>query len=221
MKGKPGVVTILLGLTWLVTGCWIYFNTHVVNELQTDVKTEKKQVAYETDFSMHRNTPQPRVVDIRYNVEIYPERRTIKLNGVQTIKNRTRSPIKNLLVSLMDGFESRVEVEGATMEDSSARNRFLVFRFASPLAPGAETTMSFTVNYEAKGFENEVTMLEIVENGTFFNNDIVPQIGYQPWLQLDDKNKRRKYGLEEIASMNKLDPDNLDARAEHLYLQQQ
>ena len=41
------------------------------------------------------------------------------------------------------------------------------------------------------------SVLQIAQNGTFFNSELVPQIGYQTRRELDNKNKRKKYGLKE------------------------
>ncbi|HBY64353.1 MAG TPA: hypothetical protein DEH78_31415 [Solibacterales bacterium] len=45
----------------------------------------------------------------------------------------------------------------------------------------------------------------IVQNGTFFNNSIAPQIGYRDERELSDRNDRRKYGLGEKDLMPKLE----------------
>jgi aminopeptidase N len=87
-----------------------------------------------------------------------------------------------------------------------------VYAFDPPLAPGASATMSYNMAYEAVGFENSVSIEELVQNGTFFNNGIVPQIGYQAGGELSDKKDRKKHDLGEPNVMPPLEPDNLEAR---------
>ena len=72
--------------------------------------------------------------------------------------------------------------------------------------------MRFTVSYQAQGFENSVKRLDIVQNGTFFNNSICPQIGYQPHIELTNKQDRKRHQLGEPRPMPLLDPANLPAR---------
>ena len=55
--------------------------------------------------------------------------------------------------------------------------------------------MSYTVKYEPVGFENSVSNTGVVQNGTFFNNTIVPQIGYQTGQELSSKKDRKKHDL--------------------------
>jgi hypothetical protein len=45
--------------------------------------------------------------------------------------------------------------------------------------PGESRVMHFDVKARNRGFENSVTNREIVQNGTFFNSTVAPQIGYQ------------------------------------------
>ncbi len=82
------------------------------------------------------------------------------------------------------------------------------------MAPGDSTEMTYTVSYEAKGFENSVSKTEFVQNGTFFNNAIVPQLGYQPRVELTNKKDRKKHLLGPPAVMPPLEPDNLAARGD-------
>ncbi len=66
------------------------------------------------------------------------------------------------------------------------------------MQPGEKRHMRFTVSREPRGFENTVGVLQVVQNGTFFNNaEVSPQIGYQPQRELDNRNKRKKFGLKE------------------------
>ncbi|MCK5999781.1 hypothetical protein KMY67_27720, partial [Klebsiella pneumoniae] len=66
----------------------------------------------------------------------------------------------------------------------------------TPLAPGASMPFDFDIDYAPKGFTNGTGETFLVHNGTFFNNSLLPQFGYQTKYQLTDRNDRRKYGLK-------------------------
>ena len=70
--------------------------------------------------------------------------------------------------------------------------------------------MHFTVKSKNRGFENDLSTVELVQNGTFFNNTIGPTIGYQSGRQLTDPNDRKKYGLKEIDLMPPLERNCTD-----------
>jgi len=65
--------------------------------------------------------------------------------------------------------------------------------------------MTFTVKGEQRGFSNSVERRQFAQNGTFFNNTIAPQIGYQAGGEMTDRNDRRKYGLPEKDLMQPLE----------------
>ena len=51
-----------------------------------------------------------------------------------------------------------------------------------------------------------------MQNGSFFNNTLAPQIGYQPNREISDKDDRKKRGLDKRQDMPDLDPENQLAR---------
>ena len=65
------------------------------------------------------------------------------------------------------------------------------------MQPGESRVMQFTMQTRVRGFENTLTNRAVLPNGTFIHSQIVPQIGYQPGNELDDKNKRKRFGLKE------------------------
>ena len=65
--------------------------------------------------------------------------------------------------------------------------------------------MQITVAKKTRGFENSVTGLEVVQNGTFFNDSVVAQIGYQAGRELENRNRRKKFGLKEKDPMPALE----------------
>jgi hypothetical protein len=54
-----------------------------------------------------------------------------------------------------------------------------------------------------RGFENNVSNTDVVQNGTFFNSG--PVIGYNPIRQLNDAVERKKFGLPEFDLMPALE----------------
>ena len=72
--------------------------------------------------------------------------------------------------------------------------------------------MDYTIRYEPKGFENSVSNTSIVQNGTFFNNQIAPQIGYAKDYELTDEYDRKDHDLGKPERMPKLDPEDLKKR---------
>lgn len=208
--------TIVAGsvlLVWASVTSWIFYNTQQLNAYTTSEVQVTKQADFEKQFrSNHENVIPPRITEVSYTIDVYPERRALTLKGVQTLKNQSGEPMTDVYVSLTDGFEYSILIEGTTLDEEFDDFDYQIYKFDPPLAAGQSTQMSYTVSYEAVGFENKVSQLQIVQNGTFFNNQICPQIGYPKQYELTNKNDRRKHGLGEPERMPPLEPENLLAR---------
>ena len=195
--GAVAPLALLVATLFSATGGWIYYNTKVVNRLLPESDQEKLQADYEKAYKQYSGLPQPRVLKVSYNIEIYPAVRNIVMRGDQEITNTTHAPIRQLHVTLANMYDTDIQLEGATVEKDDTRLLYRVYQLAKPLAPGEHRPMRFTVRSINRGFENQVTNQELVQNGTFFNNQIAPQIGYQTGRELTDRNDRKKYGLPE------------------------
>ena len=213
--GPVGIVGAVLFTAWSASAGWVYYNTQIVNEITDSDEETEHQAAYEKEMKPeYASLPTPRVTDVKYEIDIYPYRRGLRLHGEQSMTNKTDQPIKKMLVHTADGYEVAIEIENAKLttefDDYTAR----LYRFDPPMQPGETRSMSYTVSYEAEGFENSVSKTQLVQNGTFFNNMIVPQIGYQPGIELQDKRDREDHELGKPQPMPPLEPDNLEARSD-------
>ena len=138
------------------------------------------------------------------------ERCTCKAD--QIIENKSEESIDRIFINMPDDYETELTIENAALEQEFEDYGFRIYALDPPMAPGDTLNMSYLMKYEPEGFENRVSVRQIVQNGTFFNNGIVPQIGYQPDAELTDKKDREKHKLGPPAVMPPLEPDNLAAR---------
>jgi hypothetical protein len=103
-----------------------------------------------------------------------------------------------------------IDIPGASLSKDDEKLYYRIYKFDSPLQPGESRTMHFTVKSKNRGFENELSTVELVQNGTFFNNTIGPVIGYNSQRQLADPNYRKKFGLKDIDLMPVLERNCTD-----------
>lgn len=209
------VIAVLLA-AFASTGCYIYYNTNVLNTYRTADQFQAMQAAAEKKYKKYEGIPQPRIVDVKANVEIYPERRAVLIDGTYTAVNKSGAPIRDLHVTwsaqTLTTFET--EIPGAKLASDDRELGYRIYTLAQPLAPGAAVTMKFRTGFEANGFPNGQSNTNVVANGTFINNfQYFPHFGYSAAIELQDKNERRKLGLQPIERLKK--PDDMKARQEH------
>lgn len=198
---------------WALTAGWLGWNTMFVNTLESRADEKQAQADYETQLKSESEKPQPRVSQVRYEIDLYPERRELKIHANQTLENRTDQVIEEIQVSVDDTFKVAMAIENATLIEKKFEDRFWVYSVDPPLQPGQSLPMTFDLHYAPQGIENSLEFSAVVQNGSFFNSSIMPQIGYQTAWELKDKDDRKEFDLEE-GGFPKWDPDNLAARGD-------
>jgi len=205
--GMPVITTLaLLIIAFVSTGCYIFYNTNILNHYSTEDQRDKRAAETEKLYKKHDRIPQPRITDVQANVDIDPARRWVDIHGTYTLMNKTAQPIRDLHVVMTPDVPLSIQIPRASLAQNDPEHGYRIYRLAQPLAPGATMPMSFTVTIHHQGFENASRDNTVVENGTFFNNfTTFPHLGYSPNVELQEAHKRRKYGLAPVVRMAKID----------------
>ncbi|MFL6247426.1 MAG: ABC transporter permease/M1 family aminopeptidase [Thermoanaerobaculia bacterium] len=213
--GAPVMAVLaLLLVAFISTGCYIFYNTNVLNEYRTSKDGEKMRADFEKKYKRYENLPQPRITDVQADVAIHPERRAVDIHGKYTLVNKTQQPISELHVMADNDLTIEMSIPGAKLKSTDPELGYWIYTLTPPMAPGAVLPMTFHTSWGARGFVNGDSNVRIVENGTFFNNgEMFPHIGYVEDLELQDRNKRRKHGLKPIERAKP--PTNMQARMDN------
>lgn len=196
---------------FVAVGGWIFWNTNVLNAYVPTDEQERRQADYEKEYRKYQDLAAPRVVDVEANVDIFPDERRVEIAGRYLLKNKSARPQSTIFLAL----DPRVKVRRLSLDPKwrtrhDERQGVSLYTLPAPLAPGATMELSFAVTAEEKGFVNHNSNTSLVYNGTFFNSEeCLPQFGYDPNRQLQDRNTRRKYGLAPVVRVAKLE----DAKA--------
>ena len=198
----PAKVALALGLlAFIGSGIWIYYNTNVLNRYQSSATQTKQRADYEKKYAKYKDLPQPRITAVQADVDIHPYQRRLDIRGHYTLVNKHDTPISELHVNFTDDFTLKSLIfppHDTVSEDKDLG--YTIYRLKTPLAPGASMDFAFALEYAPKGFANSPDGSFLAYNGTFFNNTVMPQFGYQAQEQITDRNDRRKYGLGAAAS---------------------
>ena len=197
LRGIPGWVAAASLVLMLGIGGWIYYNTSVLNKYTTTLSRERAQADYEKTLIGYENVPQPRVTDVRLVVDLYPSEPRVVTRGSYVIQNRTGEPLDRVHVRWIKPLQmTKLEVVGAQLETEHVDQDYRIYRFDRPLAPLETRTIAFETLREQQGFRNSDNERRIVDNGTFLDNtEIAPVLGMDRNGLLQDRAKRRKYGL--------------------------
>jgi ABC-type transport system involved in multi-copper enzyme maturation permease subunit len=210
-RGMLGAMALLAAL-FVGLGCFIFYNTNVLNTYKSRYQREHESAQYEVKYKHLEKTPQPRITDLKLAVDIDPAGRRLRGRGTLTLANRTNEPIAVVYLAV----RPTLIVHRLAIGDldrpapESGKVDFYTFTLAAPLEPSASTALAFDLELANPGFKNGGGDTEVVYNGTFFNSGILPQVGYDPGQELEEDSVRRKHDLPPKARM--ADIDDLAAR---------
>ena len=190
------ILLILPVLAIAGSGGWYYYNTHVLNPFLTDNDTRKVQAEYEKLYKKYERAPIPKINAVDTHVDIYPEQRRFHATGSYIALNKTDKPIADIYVT--NGQRSLKAVtfdRPATATLSDAKHGFWIYHLATPLAPGSTIKINFECAYNNPGFRNNGEQAEFAYNGTFFDRNYFPSLGYDNGREIDNPVRRREAGL--------------------------
>lgn len=195
---------------WLVVGAWVFYNTKVLNTIRSTKEREKNAVAYEKKYKYYEKALKPRIVAVKCAVDLFPEESNAYSKVDLLLVNKNDTQIDSLYFSTDETDEYKFEIPNAKVAYHDKELGFLIYKLDKPLQTGDTMAMSFSSQYERKGFENQPSANVIAANGTFFNSSaIMPIFGYSTGKTLQDKKKRKENDLPAIERM----PEQTDSMA--------
>ena len=195
---KPTMAVTGAGMAiFLVTGGYIFYNTNILNTYRTSDEQEALQAIFEKTYKKYDGIPQPRITDVKLNVDIYPKERAFAFEGHFWMKNKHQQPIDSVHLMLSDEADIRKMefAKQATLVLDDKDNGYYIYRLAQPLQPGDSIQLNLDLFYETKGFRNSGSNTNIVYNGTFINSQYLPKVGYQSGFELSNDDVRKEHGL--------------------------
>jgi hypothetical protein len=204
LKRAPGLGLMAAAFALLAVGAggWFYYNAHLLNEYLNS--KDRRQIAadYERQFKKYELLPQPKVTAVDTTVDIDPAHRAFTGKGRYTLQNKTSAPIPQIHVTDAHESVSNVSFDRPFHLVSQApRNAYTIYQLDTPLAPGEVVTMSFDVGHQTKGFRDGNEPAQFAYNGTFFDFEYFPYIGYRTDGEIDDPRRRREAGLGSLEDM--------------------
>ena len=216
LRGAPGAFVAAGLLIAGGLGGYIYYNTNVLNNYRNIQARERELAAYEKRFLAYETLPQPTIIDVNLDVEIYPRRHWADVKGAYVLENRTEAPISDVHVRFgnPDIKVSNLTLEGGRVREDFPEHRYTIFALDKPMAPGARLRLDFATGAGQRGFRNSGNSTNVVDNGTFLNNfAVAPLIGMDRGGMLQSRDVRRRNGLPAELRMPSLEDEA--ARAHH------
>ncbi len=197
---------------WMITGSFVYYNTQVLNPYDNSDTVENGQVEYEQKYKKHEKAVLPKIIDIKYFIDIFPEERNVSVKAKLTLKNESNTKIDSLFFNTSDKWVAKFDIPDSKVVLDDEDLGFKIFKFNNALKPGDTLSIKLNTEYKTKGFPNGTGSTNVIKNGTFIrNSQILPSFGYNSSVELSDRHKRKEHGLPTKERMPKLDSTNTKA----------
>lgn len=206
-NGKAKLAMSLAVLVFVVSGGFIYYNTNILNKNTSAKKEEELQANFEKKYKRYAGTQQPRIVSAFWNVDVFPQERGAKMKGYYILKNKSARNVDSIILNL----PSEINIDELKFAQATKKvvddkdDGFFIYKLDSPLKPGDSVKLDISLDYFAKGFKSSDAGTSFVYNGTFFNSQWLPSLGYNEQGELSENTARKKHGLgkkERMAKVN-------------------
>ncbi|MDQ3075156.1 MAG: aminopeptidase [Pseudomonadota bacterium] len=209
-QGRPVPLAIagVAAVAMAATGAFAYHNIKQLNRYETSDEAEKFSADLERKYLKYETMPRPVVTKVVLDAQLFPRERRLLVNGRYDLRNDTQAPIRDVHIRVGDRDVKWLELDlaGARLVSNDSRFGYRIYRFDTPLAPGATSSLAFTSQIWRRGFRANGPETDVIENGTFANNfQFAPQIGMSRQGLLSDRTKRRRQGLPAELRMAKLE----------------
>jgi ABC-type transport system involved in multi-copper enzyme maturation permease subunit len=180
------------------SGGWYFYNAHVLNEYLTAKDRRRISADYERDFKKYEKLPQPKIIAVDTNIDIFPERRSFSGSAHFALQNKTANPITQIHITNQRQSVSNVRFDRPFhVVSSSPRALYTIYQLDQPLAPGEKLELTFNIGYSSRGFKDGNERPEFAYSGTFFDSSYFPSIGYDGNIEITDPRRRREEHLPE------------------------
>lgn len=185
-------------LVFTLSGCYIFYNTNILNEYSTQSTENAYRAKYEKTLKQLEYIPQLKIVDVNLKLDLFPYDRNYVVEGYYLLTNRNDVPIDKIHVQKLPN--NQIEIEYIRFEVGANINReyeefgYYIAELDEPIKPGDSIKMAFKQTYTTKGF-SQSSDTHIVYNGTFFDNFHFPTLGYLEDIELEEDNLREENGL--------------------------
>jgi ABC-2 type transport system permease protein len=191
-------IIAVAALAMAATGAYAYYNIKVLNRYETSDEAEKYQAEYERKYLQFEKLPMPAITRVTMDVDLFPKERRLLASGRYDLQNKSGAPIRDVHVRQGDRDAKflALAISGARLVHDDPKFGYRIYRFETPLAPGAKATLTWKSQIWHRGFRADSPATDVIENGTFANNfAFAPAIGMDRNGLLQDRAKRRRQGL--------------------------
>ena len=207
-KMPIAVPLIVLVLGFVSLGYALYYQETKLEPYYTSQERELQRVDFEKKYKKFEKYAQPRIVDVKVDMDLYPTDRNYKAVVKYIMVNKTEKAIDSLFLNYGKTFQGIKFNRDYQLVLNDTVMDFDIYRLNQPLNPGDSLRVEMIVQNRTNTWLKDRS--PIIESGTFVNNGMFPSFGYPEGMELYDNDVRKKYNLPPRERMP--EPNDPEAR---------
>ena len=207
-KTPIAVPLMLVVLAFVGLGYGLYYQEVKLEPYYTSQERELQRVDFEKKYKKFEKYAQPRIVDVKVAMDLYPKKRNYKAVVNYVMVNKTEKAIDSLFLNYGKNFREIKFNHDYQLVLNDTVMDFDIYRLNQPLNPGDSLKVQMIVQNQSNTWLQDRS--PIIENGTFINNSMFPSFGYADGVELQDNDVRKKYNLPPRERMP--EPNDAEAR---------
>ena len=192
------VLSGLFLIVFIASGWKMYHNINILNDYQTVEEELNEQAEYERKYGALANLAQPKIVDAKLKINLYPNARRADYTVAYKLQNRTDETITRLHLETAEDIKiNSLELDGQTLTPVSANDEFrhYVYKFPVALAPQSVAALNIDLTAAYKGFTNEGINGTLQPDGSIFTAKMLPVFGYDRKREIIKNSERKLHNL--------------------------
>ena len=172
----------LLILAFIGLGASIFYENNVLNQYFSTQQQRDLVTKASKKYSHLRYIPQPKIVEVKVNMHLFPENRSFRSDGFYWIKNETNKALDTLVINykgqLNIQYQFNRPTEVISQEQIADLGHFDILKLKQSLQVGDSLKMNFSLHSPPQTCFR--TNEHIKASGTFMRDDVFPRFGN--WL---------------------------------------
>ena len=149
---------LITAIAWLGVASYVYYNTQVLNPYRSSDTEEQLMADFEKKNNKYKEAVHPKVTDVKYYIDIFPNKRDIHVKADIELTNESNEPIDSLHFFNNEGWDTKLNIPNAKPVYKDTTYLYTIYKLSPTLQPGEKIVMKVDNKFITKGFRNVVAL---------------------------------------------------------------
>ena len=114
----------------------MYYNTQVLNPYKTTDELELLSAEFEKKYKRYEGSNLPKVKDVKFTIDIFPEERIVRVKADLVLKNETNSPIDTFHFNYDKNWNPKFAIPNAKLVSDDKEMGWATYAISPAMQPG-------------------------------------------------------------------------------------